>query len=160
MGAFSLIVVINLLNRMQNGQEKPDKTTVSSSSKPTTVSNKTTKKQRRHERKLASGIPSASQDAFEKINYLHQAASLLSHQLPQCPEFGRYYMYNTKQLCQKMCLKVDPAIKQQSCKFCFTYFKPGENTSLSIKEHGKRKFCEVKCLTCKKVKRYPLEFNK
>ena len=115
------------------------------------------KKQRRFERKLASGIPSATSDAFEKINYLHQAAALLSYQVPECPEFGRYYMYNVKQLCQKMCLKVEPAVKHQSCKFCYTYFKPTENTSLKIREHGRRKFCEIKCLTCGKVKRYPLE---
>ena len=120
----------------------------------------TTKKQRRLERKLASGVPSATCDAFEKINYLHQAASYLSYQVPECPELGRYYMYNVKQLCQKMCLKIDPAIKRLSCKFCHTFLKPLDNVELKIKEHGKRKFCELHCGTCGQVKRYPLEHYK
>ena len=114
------------------------------------------KKQRRLDRKASSGTPSAAGDAFEKINYLHHAAHLLTSEAPQCPQLGRFYVHSCRQVAQKMCLKVSPDIKRLSCKFCFSYLDPLRNCSPRVRTHAKRKFYEIKCHTCCSVRRFPL----
>ena len=105
----------------------------------------------------AASIGSSAGDAFEKVNYLTQAAHLMCQQVPQCPELGRYYVYNSLQICRKLCLKISPEMKQLWCKYCFTFFIPFKNCSVKIEKKRKQKFCAIKCLSCGRPKRYPIE---
>lgn len=124
-------------------------------------------------------------DAFERINFLHQAASTVAgkHNPLSC-----YYGQLCKSIAKKAVLRLlssitflhpnqidvslflflslsfvhsEPEMKRTLCKGCGVVLKPTQSASLDIKteQNGKTQVCEVVCSICQRKKRFVLNKN-
>ncbi|XP_065066311.1 ribonuclease P protein subunit p21-like [Rhopilema esculentum] len=94
-----------------------------------------------------------NREAYDRINFLYQAAHLTLSQNPENVELSRFYISTAKKITEKLVLKIDPKIKRTICKCCHALLIPGITSTHRLQ--GKReKHMVVSCLTCKTVKRW------
>ncbi|XP_031567119.1 ribonuclease P protein subunit p21-like [Actinia tenebrosa] len=95
----------------------------------------------------------ANKDAFTRINFLYQAASITLATNPRNTGLVRFYMNSLTSVAQKNVLRLDPSIKRTVCKKCHSLLVPG--VTCKVRTKAKRE-CHVvvTCLCCKKVKRF------
>lgn len=121
-------------------------------------------------------------DAFERMNFLYQAANEMAG---KSRVLSSYYGNMCKSISKKSVLRLwvwhclrhfgfrlpymyfdslifrEPDIKRTICKRCALILKPGVSADLDIdgEQNGKTKVCKIKCLQCGQVKRFVMNKN-
>ncbi|XP_038572390.1 ribonuclease P protein subunit p21 isoform X2 [Micropterus salmoides] len=83
-------------------------------------------------------------DAYQRLNYLYQAAHCVLSQTPENVELARFYCFTQKTIARRLVLRQDPSVKRQLCKKCCSLLIPGvtattrqRNSSPSLKKTPK-----------------------
>lgn len=91
-----------------------------------------------------------NKDAYERMNFLHQASRLNLALNPENEELTRYYMKCFRSVKQKKCLKWSRDLKRSICSGCNMLQTPGVTTRVRVNDH---KRIVMTCLSCNSVKR-------
>ncbi|KAI9105757.1 ribonuclease P 21kDa subunit [Phlyctochytrium arcticum] len=107
-------------------------------------------------------------EAFQRMNFLYQAASMLAGSSvrqevkPDASDqdlqsLARYYSHTCRQVERKLVLRSHPKVKRTICKGCELVLVPGITSTSKTKERGG--LCVVKniCLECEKCKVFPVK---
>ncbi|XP_078524589.1 ribonuclease P protein subunit p21 [Lissotriton helveticus] len=93
-------------------------------------------------------------EAFQRLNFLYQAAHCVLAQNPENIELSRFYCFTERTISKRLVLRQDPSIKRTVCKMCYTLLIPGVTATVrQRKTHGQKRTV-VRCLSCGLVKRF------
>ncbi|KAJ3599612.1 hypothetical protein NHX12_033568 [Muraenolepis orangiensis] len=94
-------------------------------------------------------------EAYERLNYLHQAAHCVLGQNPSNVELARFYSFTQKTIAKRLVLRQDPSVKRTLCKKCCSLLIPGVTaTSRQRRKKRKSQFTVIRCLSCGQTKRF------
>ena len=109
----------------------------------------------KHKRKPnLSGYKQPKRDAFQRLNFLYQAAHCAMSMNPPETDLARYYARMMKTLSLKNLLRLSPHIKRNICKSCCNLLLPGVTCTI---RNSNKKTLIVKCCDCKYTRRFPLQ---
>ncbi|KAI9313114.1 RNAse P Rpr2/Rpp21/SNM1 subunit domain-containing protein [Dichotomocladium elegans] len=101
----------------------------------------------------AAGPSQEHLQIYQRMNYLYQAATLMStigHQQTQTKSdvstvpLGRYYNNTMKKIGKRLLLRADPTIKRTICKRCDTTLIP--TLTATVRAHERASM--IQCKTC------------
>ncbi|CAG5862476.1 unnamed protein product [Menidia menidia] len=88
-------------------------------------------------------------EAYQRLNYLYQAAHCVLSQNPKNVELARFYCFTQKTIAKRLVLRQDPSVKRTLCKKCCSLLIPGVTaTTRQRRKKGKTRFTVVRCLSC------------
>ncbi|CAK6956060.1 ribonuclease P protein subunit p21 [Scomber scombrus] len=88
-------------------------------------------------------------EAYQRLNYLYQAAHCVLSQNPENVELARFYCFTQKTIARRLVLRQDPSVKRTLCKKCCSLLIPGVTaTTRQRRKNRKTRFTVVKCLLC------------
>lgn len=88
-------------------------------------------------------------DAYQRLNYLYQAAHCVLAQNPENVELARFYCFTQKTIARRLVLRQDPSVKRTLCKKCCSLLIPGVTaTTRQRRKKRKTRFTVVRCLSC------------
>ncbi|KAM9848612.1 ribonuclease P protein subunit p21 [Aulostomus maculatus] len=89
-------------------------------------------------------------EAYQRLNYLYQAAHCVLAQDPENEELARFYCFTQRTIARRLVLRQDPSVKRTLCKKCCSLLIPGVTaTARQRRKHGKaHRFTVVRCLSC------------
>ncbi|XP_068174537.1 ribonuclease P protein subunit p21 [Antennarius striatus] len=88
-------------------------------------------------------------DAYQRLNYLYQAAHCVLSQNPENVELARFYCFTQRTIAKRLVLRQDPSVKRTLCKKCSSLLIPGVTaTARQRRKKGKTRFTVVSCLSC------------
>eukprot|EP01114_Cavostelium_apophysatum_P009358 TRINITY_DN22477_c0_g1_i1.p1 TRINITY_DN22477_c0_g1~~TRINITY_DN22477_c0_g1_i1.p1 ORF type:complete len:141 (-),score=21.17 TRINITY_DN22477_c0_g1_i1:74-496(-) len=91
-------------------------------------------------------------DAFKRMNFLHQASHVM---FDQNPNLSRFFNHTLKKIASRQVLRIDPSMKRGICKGCNILLVPGTTSNVRIRaKRGSHHV--VTCKECGRFKRYPL----
>ncbi|MEQ2186516.1 Ribonuclease P protein subunit p21 [Goodea atripinnis] len=64
-------------------------------------------------------------EAYQRLNYLYQAAHCVLSQSPDNVELARFYCFTQKTIARRLVLRQDPSVKRTLCKKCCSLLIPG-----------------------------------
>ncbi|XP_031724172.1 ribonuclease P protein subunit p21 [Anarrhichthys ocellatus] len=92
-------------------------------------------------------------DAYQRLNYLYQAAHCVLSQNPENVELARFYCFTQKTIARRLVLRQDPSVKRTLCKKCCSLLVPGVTASTrQRRKNRKARFTVVRCLSCEQSK--------
>ncbi|XP_056271579.1 ribonuclease P protein subunit p21 [Pseudoliparis swirei] len=92
-------------------------------------------------------------EAYQRLNYLYQAAHCVLSQNPENVELARFYCFTQKTIARRLVLRQDPSVKRTLCKKCCSLLVPGVTASTrQRRKKRKARFTVVRCLSCKQSK--------
>ncbi|KAG7467783.1 hypothetical protein JOB18_040413 [Solea senegalensis] len=95
------------------------------------------------------GQPLKDKDAYQRLNFLYQAAHCVVSQNPENVELARFYTFTQRTIARRLVLRQDPSVKRTLCKKCYSLLIPGVTaTTRQKKKKRKTRFTVVKCLSC------------
>ncbi|XP_062412986.1 ribonuclease P protein subunit p21 isoform X2 [Sardina pilchardus] len=93
-------------------------------------------------------------EAFQRLNFLYQAAHCVLSQSPENTELARFYCFTQKTIARRLVLRQDPSVKRTICKRCCGLLVPGVTATLrQRKRKGKRSVTMLRCLSCGQTKK-------
>ncbi|KAG5276395.1 hypothetical protein AALO_G00131400 [Alosa alosa] len=93
-------------------------------------------------------------EAFQRLNFLYQAAHCVLSQSPENTELARFYCFTQKTIARRLVLRQDPSVKRTICKRCCGLLVPGVTGTLrQRKRRGKRSVTVLRCLSCGQTKK-------
>eukprot|EP00079_Xenopus_tropicalis_P032877 XP_017946648.1 PREDICTED: ribonuclease P protein subunit p21 isoform X1 [Xenopus tropicalis] len=94
-------------------------------------------------------------EAFQRLNFLYQAAHCVLAQNPENVELARFYCHTERMISKRLVLRQDPSVKRTICKKCSSLLISGVTSTVRQKKklRGQRKTV-VKCLTCGLTNRF------
>ncbi|KAG7276110.1 hypothetical protein CRUP_026199, partial [Coryphaenoides rupestris] len=94
-------------------------------------------------------------EAYQRLNYLHQAAHCVLAQNASNVELARFYSFTQKTIAKRLVLRQDPSVKRTLCKKCCALLIPGVTaTSRQRRKNRKTRFTVIRCLSCGQAKRF------
>lgn len=88
-------------------------------------------------------------EAYQRLNYLYQAAHCVLAQNPENVELARFYCFTQKTIARRLVLRQDPSVKRTLCKKCCSLLIPGVTASTrQRRKNSKTRFTVVRCLSC------------
>uniref|UniRef100_A0A673I0Y9 Ribonuclease P 21 subunit n=2 Tax=Cyprininae TaxID=2743694 RepID=A0A673I0Y9_9TELE len=90
-------------------------------------------------------------EAYQRLNFLYQAAHCVLAQNPENTELARFYCLTQKTISKRLVLRQDPSVKRTICKKCCTLLIPGVTSTV----RQKSKSTIVRCLSCGLTKQFP-----
>lgn len=88
-------------------------------------------------------------EAFQRMNFLYQAAHCVLSQNPEHVELARFYCFTQRTIARRLVLRQDPSVKRTLCKKCCSLLIPGVTaTTRQRRKNSKTRFTVVKCLSC------------
>ncbi|XP_062868603.1 ribonuclease P protein subunit p21 [Trichomycterus rosablanca] len=96
-------------------------------------------------------------EAFQRLNFLYQAAHCVLAQNPENIELARFYCFTQKTIAKRLVLRQDPSVKRTLCKKCSALLIPGVTSTVRQRKRGSRgqRVTVVRCLSCGQTKRFP-----
>ncbi|KAK9967659.1 hypothetical protein ABG768_002039 [Culter alburnus] len=95
-------------------------------------------------------------EAYQRLNFLYQAAHCVLAQNPENIELARFYCFTQKTISKRLVLRQDPSVKRTICKKCCTLLVPGVTSTVRQKRGPRRqRKTVVRCLSCGLTKRFP-----
>ncbi|XP_054900229.1 ribonuclease P protein subunit p21 [Poeciliopsis prolifica] len=92
-------------------------------------------------------------EAYDRMNYLYQAAHCVLSQNPNNVELARFYCSTQKTIARRLVLRQDPSVKRTMCKKCCSLLIPGVTaTTRQRRKNKKNRFTVVRCLGCGQTK--------
>ncbi|CAG10932.1 unnamed protein product, partial [Tetraodon nigroviridis] len=93
-------------------------------------------------------------EAFQRLNYLYQAAHCVLSQNPENVELARFYCSTQRTIARRLVLRQDPSVKRTLCKRCCSLLIPGVSaTTRQRRKKGKIGFTVMRCLSCGHTKK-------
>uniref|UniRef100_A0A3Q0S9K9 Ribonuclease P 21 subunit n=1 Tax=Amphilophus citrinellus TaxID=61819 RepID=A0A3Q0S9K9_AMPCI len=86
-------------------------------------------------------------EAFQRLNYLYQAAHCVLAQNPENVELARFYSFTQKTIAKRLVLRQDPSVKRTLCKRCCSLLIPGV-TATTRQRSKPTRFTVMRCLSC------------
>lgn len=94
-------------------------------------------------------------EAFQRMNFLHQAAHCVLSQNPENSELARFYCFTQRTIAKRLVLKQDPSVKRTICKKCSSLLMPGVTSTTKQKRKKRRtRFTVTRCLNCGQSKTF------
>ncbi|XP_041036030.1 ribonuclease P protein subunit p21 [Carcharodon carcharias] len=93
-------------------------------------------------------------EAFQRLNFLYQAAHCVLGQNPENQELARFYCYTQRSISKRLVLRQDPSVKRSICKRCSSLLLPGLTATVRQRKRRQR-LTIVRCLSCGLTKRFP-----
>ncbi|XP_022607165.1 ribonuclease P protein subunit p21-like [Seriola dumerili] len=88
-------------------------------------------------------------EAYQRLNYLYQAAHHVLSENPENVELARFYCFTQKTIARRLVLRQDPSVKRTLCKKCCSLLIPGVTaTTRQRRKKRKTRFTVVRCLSC------------
>ncbi|KAM3619425.1 uncharacterized protein V6R79_007911 [Siganus canaliculatus] len=88
-------------------------------------------------------------EAYQRMNYLYQAAHCVLSQNSENVELARFYCFTQKTIARRLVLRQDPSVKRTLCKKCCSLLIPGVTaTTRQRRKNKKTRFTVVRCLSC------------
>ncbi|XP_051978253.1 ribonuclease P protein subunit p21-like isoform X2 [Xyrauchen texanus] len=75
-------------------------------------------------------------EAFQRLNFLYQAARCVLAQNSENIELARFYCFTQKTISKRLVLRQDPSVKRTICKKCCTLLVPGVTSTVRQKNAG------------------------
>ncbi|KAL1251445.1 hypothetical protein QQF64_019241 [Cirrhinus molitorella] len=95
-------------------------------------------------------------EAYQRLNFLYQAAHCVLAQNPENIELARFYCFTQKTISKRLVLRQDPSVKRTICKKCCALLIPGVTSTVRQKRGQRRqRKTIVRCLSCGLTKRFP-----
>ncbi|XP_016131580.1 ribonuclease P protein subunit p21-like [Sinocyclocheilus grahami] len=95
-------------------------------------------------------------EAYQRLNFLYQAAHCVLAQNPENIELARFYCFTQKTISKRLVLRQDPSVKRTICKKCCTLLIPGVTSTVRQKRGPwRQRKTVVRCLSCGLTKRFP-----
>uniref|UniRef100_A0AAZ3RC40 Uncharacterized protein n=1 Tax=Oncorhynchus tshawytscha TaxID=74940 RepID=A0AAZ3RC40_ONCTS len=94
-------------------------------------------------------------EAFQRLNFLYQAAHCVLSQTSENVELARFYCFTQKTIAKRLVLRQDPSVKRTLCKKCCSLLVPGV-TATARQRTTKHRNCMtvLRCLHCGQCKRF------
>ncbi|XP_061681868.1 ribonuclease P protein subunit p21 [Syngnathoides biaculeatus] len=94
-------------------------------------------------------------EAYQRLNYLYQAAHCVLSQNPENVELARFYCFTQRTIAKRLVLRQDPSVKRTICKKCCSLLIPGVTTTTRQQRKRGKKSCFTvqRCLCCKRSKK-------
>lgn len=93
-------------------------------------------------------------EAFQRLNFLYQAAHCVLAMNPENTELARFYCFTQKNIARRLVLRQDPSVKRTICKRCCGLLVPGLTGTIRQRSRkGKPKMTVMRCLSCGQTKR-------
>nr|XP_033797222.1 ribonuclease P protein subunit p21 [Geotrypetes seraphini]XP_033797223.1 ribonuclease P protein subunit p21 [Geotrypetes seraphini]XP_033797224.1 ribonuclease P protein subunit p21 [Geotrypetes seraphini]XP_033797225.1 ribonuclease P protein subunit p21 [Geotrypetes seraphini]XP_033797226.1 ribonuclease P protein subunit p21 [Geotrypetes seraphini]XP_033797227.1 ribonuclease P protein subunit p21 [Geotrypetes seraphini] len=93
-------------------------------------------------------------DAFQRLNFLYQAAHCVLAQNPENVGLARFYCHTQKTISKRLVLRQDPSVKRTICKRCCSLLLPGITATIRQRRHYGQRRTVVRCLSCGLTKRF------
>ncbi|KAM9321655.1 ribonuclease P protein subunit p21-like [Gastrophryne carolinensis] len=93
-------------------------------------------------------------EAFQRLNYLYQAAHCVLAQNPENVELARFYCHTEKMISKRLVLRQDPSIKRTICKRCSSLLLPGITCTVRQRKRRGQRRTVVRCLSCGLTKHF------
>ncbi|KAM4700897.1 ribonuclease P protein subunit p21-like [Discoglossus pictus] len=93
-------------------------------------------------------------EAFQRLNFLYQAAHCVLAQNPENVELARFYCHTERMISKRLVLRQDPSVKRTICKRCSSLLVPGITSTVRQKKHHGQRQTVVRCLSCGLTKRF------
>ncbi|CAJ1060040.1 ribonuclease P protein subunit p21 [Xyrichtys novacula] len=88
-------------------------------------------------------------EAYQRLNYLYQAAHCVLSQNPENVELSRFYSFTQKTIARRLVLRQDPSIKRTMCKKCCSLLIPGVTATVrQRRKNRKTRFTVMRCISC------------
>ncbi|XP_026861313.1 ribonuclease P protein subunit p21 isoform X2 [Electrophorus electricus] len=88
-------------------------------------------------------------EAFQRLNFLYQAAHCVLAQNPENIELARFYCFTQKTIAKRLVLRQDPSVKRTICKKCCSLLIPGVTSTVRQRRGSRRqRVTVVRCLSC------------
>ncbi|XP_078074034.1 ribonuclease P protein subunit p21 [Mustelus asterias] len=94
-------------------------------------------------------------EAFQRLNFLYQAAHCVLAQNPENEELARFYCYTQRTISKRLVLRQDPSVKRTICKCCSSLLLPGQTATTVRQRKRGQQMTIVRCLSCGLTKRFP-----
>lgn len=94
-------------------------------------------------------------DAFHRMNFLYQVASLLLEREQTPSRLVSLYGHALHMISRRIQAKLDPSIKRTLCKKCSTLLWPGITCTERLRGGKGKKRQTITCLVCGTIKRFP-----
>ncbi|KAL6107518.1 rpp21 [Pungitius sinensis] len=92
-------------------------------------------------------------DAYQRLNFLYQAAHCVLSQNPENVELARFYCSTQKTIARRLVLRQDPSVKRTLCRTCCSLLLPGVTASSRQRRRSRKvRFTVVRCLSCEHSK--------
>ncbi|XP_056412239.1 ribonuclease P protein subunit p21 isoform X1 [Hyla sarda] len=96
--------------------------------------------------KMASQIK--DKEAFQRLNFLYQAAHCVLAANPENVELARFYCHTEKTIGKRLVLRQDPSIKRTICKRCSSLLLSGITCTVRQRKRRGQRLTIVRCLSC------------
>ncbi|KAJ8279857.1 hypothetical protein COCON_G00069230 [Conger conger] len=94
-------------------------------------------------------------EAFQRLNFLYQAAHCVLAQNPENVELARFYCFTQKTISKRLVLRQDPSVKRTMCKKCYSVLVPGVTATVRQRRSRNRECVTlVRCVSCGQTKRF------
>ncbi|KAF5909791.1 ribonuclease P protein subunit p21-like, partial [Clarias magur] len=94
-------------------------------------------------------------EAFQRLNFLYQAAHCVLAQNPENTELARFYCFTQKTIAKRLVLRQDPSVKRTMCKKCCALLIPGVTATFrQRKGFRKQRATVIRCLSCGQTKKF------
>ncbi|TPX55711.1 hypothetical protein PhCBS80983_g05084 [Powellomyces hirtus] len=126
-----------------------------------------------------------NRDAFQRLNFLHQAAVLMSstptttaitaptsgstntksvginndHCAATMRNLGRFYLHTRRSVERKLVLRSHPQVKRTICKYCGGLLVPGVSASVKVSVEERRPVVKTTCSDCGTTRRIPAQLD-
>ncbi|XP_053369071.1 ribonuclease P protein subunit p21 [Clarias gariepinus] len=95
-------------------------------------------------------------EAFQRLNFLYQAAHCVLAQNPENTELARFYCFTQKTIAKRLVLRQDPSVKRTMCKRCCALLIPGVTATFRQRKGSrKQRATVIRCLSCGQTKKFP-----
>ncbi|XP_063056369.1 ribonuclease P protein subunit p21 [Engraulis encrasicolus] len=96
---------------------------------------------------MAGGIK--DKEAYQRLNFLYQAAHCVLAQSPENEELARFYCHTQKTIARRLVLRQDPSVKRSVCQRCCGLLVPGVTATVrQRKRRGRRSATVLRCVSC------------
>ncbi|XP_025027890.1 ribonuclease P protein subunit p21 isoform X1 [Python bivittatus] len=93
-------------------------------------------------------------EAFQRLNFLYQAAHCVLAQNPNNQELARFYCHTQNSISRRLVLRQDSSVKRTICKSCFSLLVPGVSSTVRQRKRRHQRWTVVRCLNCGLRKRF------
>ncbi|XP_053491365.1 ribonuclease P protein subunit p21 [Ictalurus furcatus] len=94
-------------------------------------------------------------EAFQRLNFLYQAAHCVLAQNPENTELARFYCFTQKTIAKRLVLRQDPSVKRTMCKKCCALLIPGVTATVRQRSSRRQRATLIRCLGCGQTKKFP-----
>ncbi|XP_027380400.1 ribonuclease P protein subunit p21 isoform X1 [Bos indicus x Bos taurus] len=98
--------------------------------------------------------PVKDREAFQRLNFLYQAAHCVLAQDPENQALARFYCHTERTIAKRLVLRRDPSVKRTLCRGCSSLLIPGLTCTQRQRRCKGQRWTVQTCLTCQRSQRF------